>query len=134
MSRNVFFFILNCIYFSFYPPFAVSQSGCKSSNSFFNWQENLKLFFENFYFHLNLIFLSIFQGTFRVLRGAKVSNIFISHKLFLIFFFENFSSFVSIACQYLNERCRCCGCKSRPFFRLNNTFLKLFLIYFLIQQ
>ncbi|WP_211516857.1 hypothetical protein, partial [Flavobacterium succinicans] len=76
----------------------------------------------------------ISQGTSRVLRGAKVNNSFISHKLFLIFIFENFFSFVSIACQFLKERCRCCGCKSRPFFRLNKPFLKLFLIYFLIIQ
>jgi hypothetical protein len=108
-------------------------AGAKVEILFLTGKKKMK-FFLRFLSRLNHSLLSISQGTSRVLRGAKVNNSFISHKLFLIFIFENLFSLISIACQFLKERRRCCGCKSRPFFRLNKAFFKLFLIYFLIIQ
>ncbi len=121
MSRNVSF----C--FSL-----VSQSGCKTTTYFFTHKKNLKFFFRFIYRNLTPFLLSISQITLRVLRGANVNRFFKSHKLFSNFFFKLSSESFFLACQYLIERFRCCGCKSRTFIRLNKTFLKLFLVYFLI--
>jgi hypothetical protein len=92
-----------CISFCF-PPWFVSQSGCKSRKLISNWQMFLEVFLRKFSFPFFLLIYQSVNELSDVLRGANVTSVFKSHKLFLNYFFKTFVSLNSSACQYFRER------------------------------